>query len=59
VARNVGVTPYNVDKLLWLIGSGDFYEDPHVGNTGKIGRRKQAFIGVAPKELERKHNTET
>jgi hypothetical protein len=33
VARNVGVTPYNVDKLFWLlIGSGNFYEDQDVGN---------------------------
>ncbi|HKP53639.1 MAG TPA: hypothetical protein VJ183_13430 [Chloroflexia bacterium] len=25
VARNVGVTPYEVDQLFWLVGSGDLY----------------------------------
>ncbi len=24
VARNAGVTPYNADKLFWLVGSGNF-----------------------------------
>jgi hypothetical protein len=27
VAKNVGVTPYNVDKLFWLVASGNFYLD--------------------------------
>jgi hypothetical protein len=52
VARNAGVTPYNVDKLFWLIGSGNFSEDPHIGNNGKIGSRKKEFIEVAQSELE-------
>ena len=52
VARNAGVTPYNVDKLFWLIGSGYFYEDPQVGKQGKIGSQKKAFIEVARTELE-------
>jgi hypothetical protein len=27
VARNAHTTPYNVDKLFWLIGGGKFYYD--------------------------------
>jgi hypothetical protein len=52
VARNAGVTPYNVDKLFWLIGSGYFYDDPQVGNQGKIGGRKKEFINFARARLE-------
>jgi thermostable 8-oxoguanine DNA glycosylase len=52
VARNVGVTPYNVDKQFWLIGSGNFYDDPHVGHKGRIGGRKKDFIEFAQTELE-------
>jgi hypothetical protein len=52
VARNAGVTPYHVDKLFWLIGSGNFYEDPHVGNRGRIGSKKREFIEVARAQLE-------
>jgi hypothetical protein len=52
IARNAGVTPYNVDKLFWLIGSGNFYEDPHVGNRGRIGSKKEEFIEVAKAQLE-------
>ena len=46
LARNAGVTPYNVDKLFWLIGSGYFYEDPHIGHKGKIGSLKKPFIEI-------------
>lgn len=52
VARNAGVTPYNVDKLFWLIGSGHFYEDPHVGNRGRISGLKKRFIELARTELK-------
>ncbi len=52
VARNVNVTPYNVDKLFWLIGSGNFYEDPDIGNNGRIGGHKKAFIEIACSKLE-------
>ena len=27
VAKNVGVTPFNVDALFWLVGSGNFHRD--------------------------------
>ena len=52
LARNAGVTPYNADKLFWLVGSGHFYEDPHIGNQGRIGRHKKEFIEVARERLE-------
>ena len=52
VARNAGVTPYNVDKLFWLIGSGHFYAHPQVGNRGRIGRRKEEFAEVAKAKLD-------
>ena len=51
LARNAGVTPYNADKLFWLVGSGYFYEDPHIGNKGKIGSLKYQFIEVARERL--------
>ncbi len=51
VARHVGVTPYNVDKLFWLIGSGYFYDDEQIGSRGRIGSRKAEFIRVAKREL--------
>ena len=35
VARNASVTPYDVDKLFWLVGSGYFYDDPHGGIGGR------------------------
>lgn len=39
IAKENQITPYAVDKVFWLIGSGNFYL------TGKnIGRQKQNFI---------------
>src|ERR671910_2942657 len=52
LARNADVTPYNADKLFWLEGSGHFYDDPHIGNKGRIGRHKKEFIEVARERLE-------
>jgi hypothetical protein len=52
VARNAGVTPYNADKLFWLVGSGYFYDDPQIGNKGRIGAHKKDFIDVARAALE-------
>ena len=59
VARNAGVTPYNVDKLFWLIGSGNFYDDGHIGKNGRIGSRKKEFIALARPALENKRPEET
>lgn len=44
VAGHADVSAYNADKVFWLIGSGYFYDDSHIGTKGKIGSRKQAFI---------------
>lgn len=41
IADSAQVSPYNVDKLFWLIGSGKFYNHP---NIGMIGRKKEEFI---------------
>jgi len=51
VAKYVDVTPYNADKLFWLIGSGNFYEDKHIGDEGKIGNNKARFIEYAQSKL--------
>ncbi len=53
VANHSGVTPYNVDKVFWLIGSGKFYDDPAIGKNGFIGRHKQDFIKFAQSRLLR------
>jgi hypothetical protein len=47
-----GRNPYNVDKLLWFIGSGYFYDDLHVGKQGRTGSQKKEFIEVAREKLE-------
>jgi len=47
VALNVGETPYCVDKLFWLIGSGNFYDHPHIGEGGRIGNNKERFYKFA------------
>lgn len=51
VAKHSNVTPYNVDKVFWLIGSGKFYCDPEIGKDGFIGRHKQDFIKFAQSKL--------
>lgn len=47
VASHAGVSPYNADKVFWLIGSGYFYSDRHIGNQGRVGSRKKEFIEYA------------
>jgi len=51
VAKHANVTPYNADKLFWLIGSGYFYEDKTIGKDGRIGSRKEKFIEYARSRL--------
>jgi len=51
VAKHAEVTPYNVDKLFWLIGSGNFYDDPQIGEGGKVGNHKADFICHAKVKL--------
>lgn len=47
LAGHAEVSPYNADKVFWLIGSGYFYDDPHIGTNGRIGSYKQNFIKYA------------
>lgn len=51
VARHCATTSYEVDKMFWLIGSGYFYRHENIGNRGRIGSRKQAFIDYARTKL--------
>ncbi len=51
VAHNSGVSPYNVDKLFWLVGSGNFYDDEHLGKKGRIRTNKRIFIAQARKRI--------
>jgi len=51
LAKNANVTPYNADKLFWLIGSGYFYHDKQIGKDGRIGSQKKKFISYARKRL--------
>ena len=44
IASETGLSPYYVDKLLWLVGSGYFYSHPEVGHGGRIGRHASDFI---------------
>ena len=41
------VSAYNADKVFWLLGSGYFYDDKHIGNNGRIGSHKHDFIEYA------------
>lgn len=46
VAQHVGVTPYKVDKVFWLIGSGNFYKDKK-----KSRRNADKFIEFVQSQL--------
>ena len=47
IARNNGTTPYYVDKVFWLIGSGNF------GRSGlQVGGHRDPFIAEALKHLQ-------
>lgn len=49
IAEAAEVSPYDVDKVFWLIGSGKFYNHSHIGS---IGRKKTQFIA----EFNAMHN---
>lgn len=51
LSSNANVSPYNADKVFWLIGSGYFYDDPGIGKNGRIGSKKQDFIKYARSKL--------
>jgi hypothetical protein len=46
IARNAGVTPYEVDQLFWLVGSGDLY---FAGR--RIANSRAEFIAAAREAL--------
>lgn len=44
-AEAIGVTPYEFDKIFWLIGSGNFYRAVNEdGESLRIGRQRRAFL---------------
>lgn len=45
IANNCNILPFDVDKLLWLIGGGNFYHDKEI--IFKIGRKRDEFIQYA------------
>lgn len=47
VAGATGASPYDVDKVFWLIGSGKFYKHPQLGKDGRIGRMKKEFLSMS------------
>lgn len=47
LAAHANVSAYNADKVFWLIGSGYFYNDLHLGNKGRVGSYKKEFIEYA------------
>ena len=52
IAAAVGESVYCVDKLFWLIGSGNFYNHPDIGNKGRIGNHKVRFYDYALPKLD-------
>lgn len=64
MANVAGKTPYSLDKLFWLIGSGGFYELPGVddaerekalkrwSNKKSAGARKESFIDFVLNNME-------
>jgi hypothetical protein len=43
-AKAAKVSAYNVDKVFWLIGSGNLYKHKKLGKNGNIGRMKNKFV---------------
>jgi hypothetical protein len=52
IASHCGKTPYDVDKLFWLVGSGRFYDHPDLGNNGRIRTNRTGFVRSAKRKLE-------
>ena len=48
MSKDANVSCYEFDKVLWLIGSGNFYKHPEFGNNGFIGKMKDDFIALVP-----------
>ena len=48
IARKAHVTPFAVDKALWLIGSGKFYKHKSsIGKNGQLPRMRDEFLTFA------------
>lgn len=56
VAKHAGVTAYNADKIFWLIGSVNFYNNPEIGKQGPKGGFKKEFIEYAKPFLYQNKN---
>ncbi|MBR6450562.1 MAG: hypothetical protein IKS96_11590 [Fibrobacter sp.] len=48
ISKDANISCYEFDKVLWLIGSGRFYNHPNLGKNGFIGKMKSDFIKLAP-----------
>ena len=46
LSQHLGVTPYELDKLLWLSGSGFFYHHMTLGREGVIPGVKQRMLAA-------------
>ena len=46
MSKDANVTCFEFDRILWLIGSGNFYNHKEFGNNGLIGRLKDQFINT-------------
>jgi len=51
MAKDVGETPYAVDKALWLIGSGNLYLDEVEFETSRVQFIRQARRALKAKGL--------
>ena len=49
IAKHCGKTPYDVDKLFWLVGSGRFYD--HKESIGRVATDRDGFIQKAARVL--------
>jgi len=54
MSKDAKVSCYELDKVLWLIGSGKFYNHPNLGKNGFVGKMKSEFIKQVPDFLFRK-----
>ena len=55
LAKDVGVTPYEADKVFWLVGSGRFYLDEKtVGKKGKVKINRAGFIRATRRKMEKR-----
>jgi len=51
IAAHCDRTPYDVDKVFWLVGSGRFYDHPEIGRKGRIIANRTRFIQEASRVL--------